>query len=302
VGGRTASDAATRLRCRGPELSERSVNAHLTKLTKDLLKASTGRLCDVVRPAPTTLVIFSRGRTGSNFLVSLLASHPQICQHGEIVGESYLQHEFIRDEINRIGVVPYLEHARRRLLAERVVAVKFLYYQLETEYAQRWHVPELPALLPVLQAKKELRIVHLKRRNHLATLISWKLARQTQRWRQPGASRPPDAASKDDHPTINLSYDECQHEFEQTERWQTFYDNAFAAHPFVEIYYEDLVAHREREMARVLDLVGLESRELRSPLRKQNTHDLADIIENYGELRQRFAGTPYAAFFTNPAA
>jgi len=274
----------------------------LKKLTKDVLRGSTGRLGDALCSPSTNLVIFSRGRTGSNLLLSLLRSHPQISHHGEIVGESYLQHDFIRDEINKMGVVPYFEWATRRMLAERVVGVKFLYYQLEPEYARRWNVPDIPSLLPVLEQRKDLRIIHLKRRNLLATLASWKLAQKTRRWRQPGSGQESHRGSTDGAIRVNLSYDECRDEFAQTEEWQRYYDSAFAEHPFVEMYYEDLVADRRGEMARALGLLGLEDRDLQSPLRKQNTRRLEDVVENFAELRQRFAQTPYADFFTSTAS
>ena len=101
--------------------------------------------------------------------------------------------------------------------------------------------------------------------------------------------------------TIDLSYDGCREEFTQTEERQQFYDTAFAEHPFVEMYYEDLVADRRGEMARVLKLLNLESYELQSPLGKQSTRTLKDILANFVELRQRLAGTPYADFCTDPA-
>ena len=277
------------------------MKARLKQLTNNLLRASTGRLGDALCSPSTTLVIFSRGRTGSNLLVSLLKSHPQVRQHGEIVGEYYLRNGFVRDEINRIGAVPYFEWATRRMFTERVVAVKFLYYQLEPEYAYRWNVPGLPSLLPVLKERKELRIIHLKRRNLLATLVSWKLAHQTHRWQRPAHGRLSHSDSIYGDITIKLSYEECREEFAQTEKWQWFYDTAFAQHPFLEMYYEDLVADRRGEMARALGLLSLESCELQSPMRKQNTRALKDIVENFVELRQHFADTPYADFFTDTA-
>jgi LPS sulfotransferase NodH len=281
------------------------VKARVKKLTKDLLRASTGRLGEALCSPSTKLVIFSRGRTGSNLLLSLLRSYPQIRHHGEIVGESYLQHDFIRDEINKIGVMPYFEWATRRMLAERVVGVKFLYYQLELEYARRWNVPDLPSLLPVLEERKDLRIIHLKRRNRLATLVSWKLARHTHRWARldPGPLSRSDGSRDSMYGkiTINLSYDECQDEFAQIEKWERLYDAAFAKHPFVEMYYEDLVADKRGEMARALGLLGLENCELQSPLRKQNTRGLEEVVENFAELQQLFAHTPYADYFTKTA-
>ena len=271
------------------------------KLAKGLLRASTGRLGEALCPPSTKLVIFSRGRTGSNLLVWLLKSHPQIRHHGEVLGETFLRHDFYRNEINRIGVVPYFERVTRRFFTERVVGVKFLYYQLEPEYARRWNVPDIPNLLPVLEARKDLRIIHLKRRNRLATLVSWKLAQHTDRWeafRAGGRSRSvqsPDSMYGEI--TLNLSYDECRDEFARIGEWERFYDAAFAEHLFLEMYYEDLVADRRTEMARALELLDLEDRELQSPLLRQNTRALEDVVENFSELQRRFADTPYADFF-----
>ena len=278
------------------------MEVRVKKLAKDFLRSSTGRLGDALCAPSTKLVIFSRGRTGSNLLVSLLNSHPQIRHHHEILGEYYLRHSFIRNEINRMGVVSYFEWAMRRMFTERVVGVKFIYYQLEAEYARRWNVPDIPSLLPVLEDRKDLRIIHQKRRNRLATLVSARLAYHTRRWTQRGAS----GASRSDRShdsaygdiTIKLSYEECWNEFAQMEKWEHYYDTAFAKHPYIEMYYEDLGADRNAEMKRVLELLGVESCELRSPLRKQNTRALEDVVENFAELRRRFAGTPYADFFT----
>jgi LPS sulfotransferase NodH len=278
------------------------VKARLKKLTKDLIRGSTGRLGEALCSPSTKLVIFSRGRTGSNLLVWLLKSHPHIRSHGEIFGEYYLQHGFIRNEINRIGAVPYFEWATRRMFTERVVGVKFLYYQLESEYARRWNVSDIPSLLPVLEERRDLRIIHLKRRNRLATLVSWKLAGHTQRWARLDAGRLSQSGQSRDSMygeiTINLSYDECQKEFARVEKWERFYDTTFAKHPYLEMYYEDLVADRRGETARALELLGLDDCELESPLRKQNKRTLEDVVENFAELRRRFANTPYADFFT----
>jgi hypothetical protein len=52
------------------------------------------------------------------------------------------------------------------------------------------------------------------------------------------------------------------------------------------------VADRRGEMARALGLLGFKDRELQSPLRKQNTRRPEDVVENFAELRQRFAQTP----------
>jgi hypothetical protein len=154
-----------------------------------------------------------------------------------------LRHGFVRNELNRIGPLPYFEWATRRILTERVVGLKFLYYQLELEYARNCNVPDIPSLLPGLEQRRDLRINHLKRRNRLPTFVSWKLAQHTDRRAQLGRGLwSPSVRSRDStygDITINLSSDECRDEFAQTEQWQSYYDAAFSEHPFVEMHYED---------------------------------------------------------------
>ena len=206
------------------------------KLAKDLLRASTGRLGEALCPPSTKLVIFSLGRTGSNLLVWLLKSHPQIRHQGEVV-QSSCGTTATETRSNRIGVVPYFERVTRRFFTERVVGVKLLYYQLEPEYARRWNVPDIPNLLPVLEARKDLRIIHLKRRNRLATLVSWKLAQHTDRWEAFRAGRQSRSVQLRDSMygeiTFNLSYDECRDEFARIGEWERFYDTAFADYFFL---------------------------------------------------------------------
>ena len=240
--------------------------ARAKKLTKDLLRASTGRLGDTFCSPSTKLVIFSRGRTGST---CLSRCSDRIHRSGTITRSSestYLQQDFIRNEVNKLGAVAYFERVLQRMFIERVVGVKFLYFHLEPEWARQWNVPDVPTLLPVLRERRDLRIIHLKRRNHLATLVSWKVAHCTQRWQRHEHGRLAHRDSLYRNITVKLTYEECREEFAKTEQWQQFYDQAFTSHPFLEMYYEDLVAYRRREMTRTLEFLDLKDRDLQSSL------------------------------------
>jgi hypothetical protein len=79
------------------------VQPRAKKLAKDLLRASTGRLGEALCPPSTKLVFFSRGRTGSNLLVWLLKSHPQIRHQGEVLGETFLRHDFYGTRSTELG-------------------------------------------------------------------------------------------------------------------------------------------------------------------------------------------------------
>jgi Sulfotransferase family len=263
------------------------VHSDLKKVAKDVLRSTVGRATSAWLPPPGKLVIFSRGRTGSNLLGSLLKSHPDVRHHGEIFGEYYIQNTLIKRQINKIGPVNYFDNISRRMLTEKVVGVKFLYYQLEPAYAGRWGVENLPEMLPALQARTDIKFVHLKRRNKLATLISRKLAARSGKYV---------GGSYGDGRLI-LTSQECLAEFQAIERWEDLYDSEFASHDVIEMYYEDLVKSVEREMGRVCAPFDLEAAHLGSRMHKQNTRSPIDLIENWDELERSFAATPYAWFF-----
>ena len=127
------------------------------------------------------------------------------------------------------------------------------------------------------------------------------MAHCTQRWQRHEHGRLAHRNSLYRNITVRLTYEECREEFAKTEQWQQFYDQAFTSHPFLEMYYEDLVAYRRREMTRTLEFLDLKDRDLQSPLVKQNPRTLEEIVENFSELRRRFANTPYAEFFNSTA-
>jgi LPS sulfotransferase NodH len=269
----------------GPRASQ--MHSRVRKIAKDILKLTIGRAASAWLPPPSKLVIFTRGRTGSNLLGSLLKSHPRIRHHGEIFGEYFMRNVLIRAEINRIGPVNYFENETRRMLGEAVVSVKFLYYQLEPYYAERWQLHNVSDILPVLRSRTELKIIHLKRRDRLATLLSRKLAERSGNY----------VGGSYEEGKITLSFQECIDEFSSIERWENFYDSAFVSHDLIEMYYEDLVRNPKKEMGRVFELLDLDATELGSRMHKQNTRSSADLIQNYPELKQRFAGTPYGCLF-----
>ncbi|MGF1477666.1 MAG: sulfotransferase [Geminicoccaceae bacterium] len=263
------------------------------KIKEQVLTAAAGRITQTLLPDPTRFVTFTRGRTGSNLLASLLASHPQVRQHRELFGEFALSHGFILDEIRSLGPQRYFRRSTQRMLLERAVGVKFLYHHLSRAYARRWDVPDLPSLLSAIKEDRSIRIIHLKRRNLLKTLVSWKMAAATGEWEsQTGPS-----SGNTKPQTITLTGEECLAEFRRTERLERHFDKIFVNHPFAEVAYEDLIENKTGESARVLDFLSLQHVDLQTPLKKQNTRSLHDTISNFRQLRDTFAGSPYASFF-----
>jgi LPS sulfotransferase NodH len=240
---------------------------------------------------PTRFAIVSRGRTGSTLLLSLLDSHPLISQRGEVIGESQLGKEGTRRELQALGPIDYVERCFEKRAREAAVGIKILYYQTSEAYAQRLGVEGLSKVLDYLVSQREVRILHVKRKNRLRTLVSLQVAARTQQYRllgdEPRVAEAP----------LELTPDQCVREFERVDAWEREYDEIFRDHDLLEVLYEDLAASRESESDRVLDFLGLPRRALATAMRKQSRLALPDLIVNYEPLKAHFAATPWARFF-----
>ncbi|MHC5073232.1 MAG: Stf0 family sulfotransferase [Planctomycetota bacterium] len=230
-------------------------------------------------PAPTKVyLIITRGRSGSNFLLSLLGSHPSIKRTVELFGESRLRKPDVMKDIIKCGSVPYLESYLKVRLFKPVVGLKILYHQLEENYARRWGINDLGNILDYLKSNKVIKVIHLKRRDRFRWMVSIKMAGKSKVY----AIR--DDSKRDKDITVELFKDECLKYFKEVEEWEKRYDDFFKVHSLLEVYYEDLATDTQAECDRILDFLGVYHRELKADTRKQNIRPLSEVIENYQEL------------------
>lgn len=256
------------------------------------LKKTARLILGGILPKPSRFLIVSRGRTGSNLLLSLLHSHRSIYMVSEAVGEWQLNDPEQRAEILRLGVVPYIEQCFGRTLFEAAVGIKTLYYQIEKEHGLQYGIPEMQEILAFLQSQQDIKIIHLKRRNRLQTLASNRVAKLTRKYRAEDQG-----SLSDDKAKITLDTAECEQEFELIGEKEAFYDEAFKNHPKLEVYYENLVAGQVQECGRILDFLGVRRQPLKTTMKKQRTRPLSEVIENYEELKKYFSATEWARFF-----
>jgi len=243
-------------------------------------------------PEPAKFAVVSRGRSGSNLLLSLLSSHARVRVCSEVIGESRLRQPCLKKQIRDLGPVAYVRRCFGRTGFESTVGIKILYYQVEEDYGQRWGVDGLPDVLDFLKSQRDIRIIHLKRRNRLKCLTSIRLAGLTKKYRETT-----DHAEKVDTVSITLSTDECEQEFRRVGEWEALYDRVFQDHQMLEVYYERLAAERQTECDRTLDFLGVSGRPLTTSMKKQRKSPLREVIDNYDELEEHFAGTEWARFF-----
>jgi len=274
------------------------IKRFIPKSIKKAIKPFFLRVLPLPRPffiitrGPRPFLVITRGRSGSNFLVSMLESHPNLYLHYEIFLEEKLRTVSIQQMINSIGAIEYIKQCYRQRGYEEAIGCKILYYQLEPEYAERMKIPSISLVQGYLRRSCQIKVIHLKRRNKLKILTSVKLARLTRQW----------SLRADENPLsnklqISLTPEECENEFLQIEGWEMKYDQLFQYHPLINVYYEDLIADIPLMTKQILDFLKVPYKPLTTNLKKQSNRPLSEIITNYSELQAYFCNTRWAEFF-----
>lgn len=277
----------------------------------------------------TRFVILGHGRTGSTLLVQALNSNAHLTCFGEIFNSAKASIEY--------GVPGYEQRSLSDLplrdsdpdtfmrdcvfsrLPPTTLAVGFKFH-----YDHFW---TFPGLMELLAADRELRVVHLMRRNRLRTLVSMRIAESTGRWLEfppepswrsrvnPGtfakAARDPRRAFSaalrklrsepppglDVQRRVTLDITECRDFFQNLEFSEQHWTKLMAEHPSTDVFYEDLASDLDVTAGSVQQFLGLEPVPVRVDLQRQNPEPLRQLISNYDELRASFAGTPYEPWF-----
>ena len=146
-----------------------------------------------------------------------------------------------------------------------------------------------------LIADKDIRVIRLARHNMLDSMLSLRIAYQTNEWARLKNETKPRVAEP---APMSLSPAECEDYFNQIERSQEWARKAFSEHQSLEIEYEaDLCRGFQATMHRIHDFLEVPRRRARKMLQKQARRKPAEQIRNYQELKAHFAATPYAGWF-----
>jgi LPS sulfotransferase NodH len=224
------------------------------------------------------VIVLARSRTGSNLLVSLLNSHPQIRVRGE---------KCSRLAGREVGEV-LLEAFSTRSPRVRIAGFKVFYYHPNDDSSE--------TLWQILLGLSGLKVIHLKRENILKTLVSRKIASVEDVWKNKGESQ---QERSQELPTVRFSEKELADGFAQTRAWENWGEELFQHQPTFSLTYEDLVQQRREMMSRVFAFLGVDDLGTETVLEKQNTRSLHEVIENYEELRSAFTESPWSRFFSD---
>jgi len=238
-------------------------------------------------------LIICRKRTGSNFLVSLLQSHPKIRAFGEVFSEddkihwgypSYSSPEIL--QIRHKAPIEFIEHIvfRDFLKSTKAVGFKLIYQEKQSSNCK--------IIYEYLHSLKNLKVIHLKRRNIFSNYVSFKMAIKTDIWiklRNEGSN----------NLKLKIDYEDCLDYFQQTRALEKKYELLFSnpSQQIHTLYYEDLVTNKVKAIEDLQEFLEVECLPLVSYTRKQEKRPLSEIVINYNELKEKFENTPWQSFF-----
>lgn len=248
---------------------------------------------------PIPFVIFATQRTGSNWLMSMLDSHPAIASYDELLGGT--GSDWGRPDVEFFE--PYFErHSKRRDILARA---RWLFRYLNELYSPRrgteatgmklmynqlWHNPSVL----IYMIRHRVRVVHLVRMNRLDILISEETAEARQRYH----------AWKDDvveTPAVTLDPQRVISWLKTLELRVRIARSILTLLPikYIEVSYEKLMA----EPSLVYDILAFLEVDMQpgspglvSGFRKLNTYKRPDLIENYAEVESALRGTRFEHF------
>lgn len=236
-------------------------------------------------------VIVASARTGSTLVTRSLNQHGAVVTYGEIMRAPELFPARFPELGNSAKLfsadpVRFLEERIYRKYPDAIQAVGFKIFYSHAPRDTAWG----RAVWDYLVGQPTLRVIHLRRRNLLAAHVSRKKAAAADEWiKYSGASQ---------GGGVTLDFEETRTRFEQAQAWEREYAALFAGHPFMDLVYEDVAADYTGEMGQVQAFLGLPPRDVPPATKKRPPQPLAEQIANYDELKERFAPTPWAEYFT----
>lgn len=230
----------------------------------------------------TRFIVLTKSRTGSNLLVNSMQMHPEMKVFGEIFrggADAAVKAAILN------SVEDYLQGQIFKHYGREIKAVGFKIFYKHPVYDHTGKVWQY------LQSMDDLKVIHLRRENILKALVSMKIAKKTDIWKESNDSK--DMVDKQ----VTLTVDECREYFDQTRKWEEGAIDRFADNHLLELTYEELTSDYPEQMRIVQKFLNVEPIELQPKTAKQNPEALSKLIVNYHELKMHFSGTEWEVFF-----
>lgn len=214
--------------------------------------------------SPTKFIIISYSRTGSNFLVSLLNSHPNIKCDGELLGKVSPNPDYSK-LLNNIFNVP-----------KKTRGFKLFYYHPQ-------NVENNQLLFETIQADKSIKIIFLERTNLLRREYSRLKANQTNVWKVTHPSK-----HSHDKTKIHIDINHLIATIDSVTNAENLYKQMYREHKHIIIQYEDIENNHRETIAKIFRFLDVHNHNANGNTIKQNPGMLIDLIENYNEIETYF--------------
>ena len=123
----------------------------------------------------------------------------------------------------------------------------------------------------------------------LRTVISRQIAEKTNSWTNKKSTKKNTTDKQ-----IELDIDDCLNEFESTRKSEEKVKNDFSRDHFLELTYEDLAKNNQKAMNQVFNFLDINSIEVKSSFKKQNSETIKDLVINYAALNERIRKTKFS--------
>ncbi|HEY2827983.1 MAG TPA: type II secretion system protein GspG [Pirellulales bacterium] len=237
-------------------------------------------------------VLLAHQRSGSSLAITSLREHPQMVVFSEL---------FVPDRM-LFHLEGYDNHSERLLALRDADPRKFLDEFVFSPYRDGIQAvgfklfPDQIDRYPFrcvwkwLARNRDLKIIYLTRRNLLATYTSLLIAQKDNKY-----------GIKDEtqrsRTTVTIDPEECLAEFRKRTRYEAAVERNIQAHEVMRWFYEDMAATPQQHLKQAQEFLGVKVCDLKIKMIKQEVRPLTEVIENYDELREYFAGAEWDYLF-----
>jgi len=159
-------------------------------------------------------------------------------------------------------------------------AVGFKYF-----YDHDRHLKQKQALTTYFQKDKDIKFIHLKRENLLASLFSYKRALSQQRWTTAEPSF-----------KTEISISDCNNYFQKISEQQVYFGTLLEEREMA-LTYETFISRQRESILDVQNFLGVTPCDLTTEMTQNKNAKLSDAIVNYEELKAFFIDTEHGRFF-----
>jgi hypothetical protein len=235
--------------------------------------------------APVRFMIACAARTGSTMLVRTLRSHPGLLMHGEVWGDAMvgLDGPLARECEADPAAFALLEASRfvepndslRRFLDPH--GAQAVGFKLKFDELVR---PQWREVRGLVEADTGLHIVFLHRRDLVRRYLSHQVV-----LRQTGVTNVPVGGALPAIAPFVVDVEDCLRDIAETRARTREFETAFAAHPSMQLAYEDLAADPQAACARVFGFLGIAPVPVRVATERIVRTPPEALVLNYDELR-----------------